>query len=368
MLRVLALSVCALLLVVPGIEGAHALGSVVLELAPGQGNPRNSEGDFITLKDGRILFVYSHFTGGIEDDASAYLASRVSSDEGRTWSAEDKMEVAKEGAFNIMSVSMLRLGADEIGLFYLRKESDGDCRGYLRRSSDEGKTWNEPTLCMPEMGYYVVNNARIVRTRDGRIVIPTAWHTPTSPLFKERASALCYLSDDNGKSWRRSKTILEAPPESRTGLQEPGVIELKDGRLLMLCRTDLGCQLRSFSTDGGDTWSPVERSDLLSPVSPATLARIPTTGDLAVLWNDHSAIDPTLKAKRTPFTLALSKDEGTIWDRRINLEDLPTGWYCYTAVHFTKDAMLLGYCAGDTRQENGLARTRIRRIEFSELP
>ncbi|MGJ7027585.1 hypothetical protein, partial [Petrimonas sulfuriphila] len=32
----------------------------VLKLPPSSNNPRNSEGDFITLKDGRVLFVYSH--------------------------------------------------------------------------------------------------------------------------------------------------------------------------------------------------------------------------------------------------------------------------------------------------------------------
>ena len=33
----------------------------VLELNPSDDNPRNGEGDFITLKEGRILFIYSHF-------------------------------------------------------------------------------------------------------------------------------------------------------------------------------------------------------------------------------------------------------------------------------------------------------------------
>ena len=33
---------------------------IVLRLEPGPNNPRNSEGDFISLKDKRILFVYSH--------------------------------------------------------------------------------------------------------------------------------------------------------------------------------------------------------------------------------------------------------------------------------------------------------------------
>src|SRR5262245_16081764 len=45
-------------------------------LPPGPGNPRNSEGAFIALKDGRVLFVYTHFTGGGSDHAAAHLAAR----------------------------------------------------------------------------------------------------------------------------------------------------------------------------------------------------------------------------------------------------------------------------------------------------
>ncbi|MCK5369224.1 MAG: exo-alpha-sialidase, partial [Cyclobacteriaceae bacterium] len=62
---------------------------ITLRLEPKQGNPRNSEGDFIQLKDGRILFVYTHFTGGTGDHASAYLAGRFSNDGGETWTNED---------------------------------------------------------------------------------------------------------------------------------------------------------------------------------------------------------------------------------------------------------------------------------------
>ena len=38
------------------------IGKIVLDLAPGENNPRNSEGAFITLKDGRIMLVYSRFS------------------------------------------------------------------------------------------------------------------------------------------------------------------------------------------------------------------------------------------------------------------------------------------------------------------
>src|SRR5678815_4446948 len=74
----------------------------VLRLEPGPGNPRNSEGDFIQLKDGRFLFIYTHFTGGEADDAPAHLASRESRDGGLTWSTNDLVVVANEGGRNVM--------------------------------------------------------------------------------------------------------------------------------------------------------------------------------------------------------------------------------------------------------------------------
>jgi hypothetical protein len=36
--------------------------------------------------------------------------------------------------------------------------------------------------------------------------------------------------------------------------------------------------------------------------------------------------------------------------------------YCYTAIHFTNDAVLLAYCAGDPDCGWVLSRTRIRRV------
>src|SRR6478609_5909518 len=99
-----------------------------LTLAPSPGNPRNSEGDFIRLHDGRWLFIYTHFTSGANDHAKAFLASRESSDGGKTWTAKDRVVVANEGGFNVMSVSLLRLKSGEIALFYLRKNSLEDCR------------------------------------------------------------------------------------------------------------------------------------------------------------------------------------------------------------------------------------------------
>ncbi len=222
-------------------------------LPPGPGNPRNSEGAFLKLKDGRILFVYTHFTGGAGDHAPAHLASRSSGDGGLSWTTDSEMVLANEGGMNVMSVSLLRLAPDEIGLFYLRKNGTDDCRLYLRRSRDEARTWSEPTLCMDTPGYFVVNNDRVVLTRGGRLVVPACRHERTPAGKFKPGLALCFLSDDLGVTWSKGATELVAPESSRSGLQEPGVVELKDGRLMMLCRTDQGSQFRSYSRDVGDT-------------------------------------------------------------------------------------------------------------------
>jgi len=335
-------------------------------LSPKPGNPRNSEGDFIQLKDGRIFFIYSHFTGGGGDHDRAYLAGRYSGDGGETWTSEDVLVLANEGGMNVMSVSLLRLQNDQIALFYARKNALDDNRIYLRTSTDEAKTWSEPQLCIAEGGYYVLNNDRVVQLKSGRLVMPVARHNVPGGEWTSRGVAMCYLSDDSGKTWRVSKSELQAPPDSKSGLQEPLTVELKDSRLMMLCRTDQGCQYRSYSADGGETWSPAEPTNIRSPLSPASVERIPKTGDLMMAWNDHSNIDETLRQKRTPFNVAISRDEGQTWVNVKTLESDPEGWYCYTAVEFWKDRVLLGHCAGG-KDVGRLNRTQITTFDTAWL-
>ncbi|CAA9385278.1 MAG: GH33 / GH93 [uncultured Phycisphaerae bacterium] len=344
-----------------------------LVLAPGPGNPRNSEGDFVRLKSGRVLFVYTHFTGGTGDAAAAVLAARHSDDAGRTWSATDEVLVKQLGKQNVMSVSLQRLADGRVGLFYLVKNSKDDCRPFVQYSADEAKTWTDPKPCVPDPVYLVMNNNRVVqlqKTKPGRIVLPVARHDWAKDKKGEhRGVATCYLSDDNGATFRKAESDLEAPPESRSGLQEPLVIELKDGGLLMLCRTDRGSQFRSTSTDGGVTWTPAEPTDIKSPLSPASIARIPKTGDLLMAWNDHAAeLDPKFKGKRTPFTVAISRDDGRTWTNRKTLYADPLGWYCYTAIAFADDRVLLGHCAGQqVKGSSGLATTVVTAFDVDWL-
>ncbi|MEN8226737.1 MAG: exo-alpha-sialidase [Bacteroidota bacterium] len=328
---------------------------ITLRLEPGPGNPRNSEGDFIQLKDGRILFIYTHFTEGAGDHAGAHLAGRYSNDGGKTWTEEDVIILPNEGGMNVMSVSLLRLNSGEVALFYLRKNSESDCIPFMRISTDEAKTWSEPIRCMDAEGYYVVNNDRVVQLQNGRIIYPAALHRTVETKFEAAGRIICYYSDDNGKHWIKSGQV--ANPDNIV-LQEPGIVELKNGTIMLFCRTDAGLQYFSFSEDQGKTWSPIEAGNIKSPLSPASIERIPSTGDLLLVWNNN--YEPERNGgNRTPYNLAISKDEGNSWQKIKTVENDPDGWYCYTAIEFVGNHLLLGHCAGDRKSNNGLATTQI---------
>ncbi|MBM4050092.1 MAG: exo-alpha-sialidase, partial [Planctomycetes bacterium] len=191
---------------------AKAVETLLL-VEPSKANPRNSEGSIIELKDGRLFLAYSRFTGGGADNAPAQIAARVADHDGKAWS-DDRILVDKEGVENVMSVSLLRLTSGEILMLYLLKNSWEDCRPYLRRSTDEMQTLSDRTLAIHDKGYFVVNNDRLVQLSSGRRVIPAALHPCKDGTFKtwdHRGIALCYLSDDGGRTWRRCRSALEAP-------------------------------------------------------------------------------------------------------------------------------------------------------------
>jgi Neuraminidase (sialidase) len=336
---------------------------IVLKLPPVINNPRNSEGDFITLKDGRILFVYSHYTGTSSDDnGNAYLAGRYSKDKGKTWSSEDVMIVKQEGKMNVMSVSLLRLQNGEIALFYLKKNSVTDCIPMVRFSKDEAKTWSDPIPCITDKaGYFVLNNSRVIQLQNGRILMAVNLFATPKESNLNAGSLWSYYSDDNGKSW---KSAMEVSNPDNFLTQEPGIVDLKNGEVFMIIRSNAGVQCSSVSKDKGVTWSPVERTSIKSPVSPASIKRIPTTGDLFMVWNNNGGDDLSIKGRRTPLTVAISKDEGKTWEKIKNIEVDPDGWYCYIAIHFTKKEVLLGYCAGNLPKRTGLAVTQITKLSL----
>jgi sialidase-1 len=347
-------------------------GNIVLELPPdGGGRFRSSEGSFITLRDGRVLLIYTRFIDGYKDHAKAVLASRVSSDGGRTWSDSDSIVIGLE-ARNVMSVSLLRLSDGRIAFLYLRKEAPEDCQIRLRFSDDEARTWTPPINPGWNVGLHVVNNDRLVQLSTGRLVIPCAYRGPRQSGDEGWVCrATFFLSDDLGATWQASRSMLSLDdPRSGSGLQEPGVFERRDGTLFGWARTDMGCQYGMNSADGGVSWEGPFPTEFVSPLSPMSVKRIPSTGDLLALWNDHSGRFPFdhTDPGRQPLASAVSRGDGRTWTHHRLIEaDLSRGYH-YTAIHFLDDqTVLLAYCAGLKGPGRQLDTLRVRRLTVGDF-
>jgi sialidase-1 len=191
-----------------------------------------------------------------------------------------------------------------------------------------------------QAGYHVMNNDRVTVLTSGRLICPVAW---TDDVFKPGGGhfvSFCYFSDDSGQTWRKSTDQVDQP---RRGAMEPEVVELADATLLMIIRTQQGRIATSVSSDGGERWSAPAELPVQSPESPATIRRIPATGDLLLVWNNTYTAGAGHGGKRTPLTTAISTDGGRTWLHQRNLEDRADQGYAYTSVTFHRDRVLLTY-------------------------
>lgn len=368
------------------------VGKEVAFLRTKAGNPRNGEGTFARLKDGRILHVYTEYYGDSWiDEATAHLAAVVSSDEGETWSEPFVLLEKDETARNYMSPSLLRLPSGDLGLCFLRKEisDEGEtaasderilCMPVFSVSKDEGETWSDPVYCIDRKGYYCGINDGILLQKCGRILMPVSIY-PAGVL-------LILASEDCGQSWYTLGDAIRSPfPAYKTGLEEPGIYEHENGDLWLYARTIYGHQYETHSTDGGKSWSPVVPN--LYFTSPNAPMRVKRVRDLTVAVFNPSGASPMRgdysargSIRRTPLVCAVSDDDGRSFGnsadftdgkpmlrfrkRAYLLESSPDDTYCYPSILETKDGFLVAYyhSGGGTYT---LASTKITKVRFDEL-
>ncbi len=347
---------------------------VVGRIGRGENNPRNSEGDFLRLNDGRILFAFSRYTGNSGNDhAPCDIAAVFSEDNGESFGQDPVILVraAEYGESNIMSVSLLRMENGDVGLFFILKHADGSSEYILRRSADEAVTFPGPgTSCLPlgYKGYYVINNCRVLRTEGGRIWIPAAYHRVAyacgdSPFrMSYKASSVFFYSDDDGRSWKEAPERLDIP-NSGTGLQEPGILELNGGVLYAYFRTDLLCQYEAVSLDGGRRWFGPQPSRFASPPSPMKIVKNPYSGVYCAVWNPIPNYPGRRIADwsgRTPLVISISQN-GVDFPPYTAIDDDPESNYAYPALYaLDEHTLLLSYMT------HSLCNTVIRKLTIEE--
>ena len=332
---------------------------LVVPMTPGRTH-RGASGSIVALKNGTLLFAYGnpeHWT----DTSRSGIIGRHSHDGGRTWGEPFVMQ-KNVARYATLQPSLLRLANGDLLFGYNVMNSylgpdirfyDG--KFYVRRSTDDGATWGDPVCATPYPSYHTVNPQHLIQLSSGRIVLPTEWTSALGGGEAGHMVSLCYFSDD-GYTWVRGRGVVDVG----TTTEEPSIVELKDGRLMMVFRNRNGYVGRAYSADRGDTWTDVGYLDLPSPLSPQTITRIPSTGDLLLVWLNNplapalarkeaqpivaiGEIKRALGALRTPLSTAISRDQGKTWQNIHNLAADPRGDYGYQAVTFVGDTVLINY-------------------------
>lgn len=283
------------------------------------------------LKDGRLIAVALAMVEGVQHAVAMY-----SFDNGHSWSKPSKLFnlPADEGTFGYFDFLADRAG--ELHFFFLLDPSTSARwrRAHAQASSAEAEldiwhlksggnrtAWSTPKRIWQGRAGDLLS---VIQLDSGRVLLPICYRT--SRNWAHRGSdfeayrytgqfdSSALYSDDDGESWHQSRSVLKTPtPDIETieGAIEPVALQLKDGRVWMLIRTQMGRFYESYSADNGETWSPAAPTSLVSSDSPAGLVRL-QDGRIVMLLN-RSLRFPYAYGGRHALQAAISTDEARTW-------------------------------------------------------
>ena len=213
----------------------------------------------------------------------------------------------------------------ELQLYFKIGVNVAGWKGWRVTSKDGGKTWSQREQ-LPDTIYGPIKNKPILNK--GRLISPTSDERHGWKLYFE-------LSEDMGKTWRRT-AFVEAP-EGVLAIQ-PTILVLPDGRLEALCRTRSRFIGVTYSSDNGETWTPLTFIDTPNNNSGIDAVNL-ADGRYALICNDWPIEPDKTKGARTPLSVLLS-DDGVNWKHFITLEDSPIAQYSYPSIIQSRDGHL----------------------------
>lgn len=290
---------------------------------------RRSEATLAELGDGSLFLAYASHVGE-SDNARAKIVSVLLNPDGIPLTDERDLVEPPPGGLNAMSPAAKRLPDGRLGLLFSYRHSKREASRRFMVSSDDGQSWSAPTI-VATGGYKTGCHDRFVIHSSGRLLAPL--HC-TEDWDQHHLHVRVARSDDHGKTWELSGPVelpivrwpagSDGSDNTESGCIEPGIAEREDGSLLMTLRTAMGTQFGCESFDAGRTWSAPRSMEIISPVAPAHISRIPNTSDLLMLWtSDYDAKAP-LSGERHTLMSCVSRDGGRSWphaNRKILVQD-----------------------------------------------
>jgi predicted neuraminidase len=221
---------------------------------------------------------------------------------------------AEEPGFPCWNPVLFKTDRKTVLLFYKAGRDPISWTGYVRRSSDNARTWGTPEQ-LPAGLLGPIKNKPIQPMRGVLL-------SGTSVESHRAWTSWVERSTDDGRTWRRFGPIVV--PGHPHGNIQPVLFALSERNILALCRTrGVGSIVQATSSDGGESWSPARPIDLPNPNSGFDGVR--TSGGALYLVYNHT------RTGRSPLNLARSTDNGLSWRPALTLEE-ERGEFSYPAI------------------------------------
>ncbi len=264
--------------------------------------------DVAQAADGTLVCTYRESMGHSSRPFSRVIVRR-SFDRGLTWGPRQvaiertEEETARGlGRLNCSRIAACRDGTLLLIVDLLLRETFEEyleprpCMNLLLRSRDDGATWEGPE----ETGLTEGIVPSIKELSNGDLVVGLAEQWPGPKGVEDYVEVqTTYRSTDRGRTWEGPFKVPDPEGSPCTGrpwrLNEGDYAEMDDGTLVIYMRED-GEGLsgwKSFSRDGGRTWSAPVRTHMLRCLGRPSVGRL-RSGEVAVTYRVSCGLSTSL--------------------------------------------------------------------------
>lgn len=273
--------------------------------------------------------IWAAWVGG-EDGPKAFMLVATSDDDGQTWS---KPRLVVHSNTPVLptprTVIVGNLWADPLGrlwFFFDQTMNHFDGRGGLWAARCDNPDAETPLWSAARRIWHgSMLNKPIVLSSGEWMMATQLLQFPGYGPFKQGVfpeldplrGVNLFVSTDAGETWNRRGRVAMPNPS----WHEPMVVELRDGRLWMLARTQKGI-VQTFSDDRGRTWAePVYPAGIKQPAARFHFRRLASGRILLVKHGDRIDAHPAENHGRVMLSAWLTEDEGTTWQGGLVLDN-----------------------------------------------
>lgn len=276
----------------------------------------------------------------------------ISKDEGKSWQtvplfSNEEFEVQETHSLCVTESGVIVLGflnMAKVHFNWHRKANKPTKNTFLAlwtvRSLDGGQTWEAP-ICV-QKGYCGATTT-MIQLSSGELVMAAQ----DLDYDAGRHYSLTYLSEDEGQTWQVSNKIDIGGQGHHGGCYEGTLVELKDGRVWYLIRTNLDWFWNGYSDDKGLTWTHLEPG-MTASSSPGMLCRL-QSGRLMLAYNQLTKEGETTAPRiaglfsevaaswqREELSIRFSDDDGQSWTEPKVIASCEGAWLSYCSLFEVK--------------------------------